>query len=94
MMEPILPAVPSGFDEFLERRCVGAHHFQQGALGHRDIRGDPDGLDRHALLGFLIEPERALAPGQSGEQFDSLQHTAEEGDVAIEMTRRMPDDRE
>ena len=59
------------------------------ALRGGHVGGEPDGLDGRALLGLLIEAQRAGAARQRGQQLDAPQHAADRDDVAVELARRL-----
>src|SRR5690606_41295545 len=52
---------------------------------------DAHGCDADALFRFLVEAERPAAARQRGQEFHSLDDAANQGDVAVELTRRLPD---
>ena len=81
--------VAAGFDQLLKNWRFGAHHFQVCALGEGNIRGDTNGLERKALLGFFVETHRAGASWQGREQLHPLHDAPQQSDVPIQVARRM-----
>jgi len=83
-----VPAAPRlGVGE--KRRGVGTQHFQLGALRRRHIRGEPQGLERRALLRVLVEAERPAAAGHHREPLHAGHHAPEQRDIAIQVSRRL-----
>src|SRR3546814_10837720 len=50
---------------------------------------DLDRLDQHALRGVFVEAQRAGAARQHAEQFHAVDHAPDQGDVAVELARRL-----
>src|SRR5438552_18411625 len=57
-MEPVFAAIAARLNQVFEKRRLGAHHLQGGALVGSHVRRHTNCSERHALLGFFIEPER------------------------------------
>src|SRR5437763_1718377 len=44
--KPFLATVPAGFNQLLEDRCIGAHHFNPGTFSRGKVGGDANGFKR------------------------------------------------
>src|SRR5437016_4443286 len=91
-VKPILRAVAARFNQVLKERSISADNLERSALGRRQIRGDANGFERQALLGFFVEAKRAGAARQRGEQIHALDDPPKQRDIAIKMPRGVPDD--
>ncbi len=88
----VVAAVAAGLHRLGEGPGVGAQHPQRRALVGGHIAGQADRSDRRALCGVFVEAHRIRpAPGRA-EQFHALEHAADQGDVAVELARRLAGD--
>ena len=93
---PVAAAVTPRFDDVGKALAVGLHHLQWHALVFRHFAAQADAFNRCVFFRVLVEAHVtavvAAAAWQRAEQFYALQDTADEGDVAVQVARRLTDD--
>src|SRR5436853_537388 len=90
-LEEIAAAIGPAGDELAEGRAVGAQSLVGRPLAGWHVRGEPGAGDRDVLGGLLVEAERLGAARARGQKGDPVHDPADQGDVEVEMARRMAD---
>src|SRR5262245_1847018 len=91
-VEPLLTAVAAALHEVRKRRRIRANNFKRRALGFGHVGLYPNRLDWYALFGLFVVAHGERATRQRGQELHALHDTPHEGDVAIQVPRRVADD--